>query len=245
MLWCWMFRRKAHAGHHFNDVVASTPASLPVFLSSLRCWMFRCSDVRCSAANLTPATISTTPLQASGFRLQASGFRLQAPGFRLQASGSRLGPGACSLPPPFDVGCSDVPMFDVLPQIAPRPPFPRRRPLVTWYVGLIIWRRLFQVADDPLLGFFPHNLGGSVPFLRKRQKTQPVRILLIVTTYCQNERCRQSIVRRGDARQSQVHRHDIYFRDSLHLAGSARLARPLGTCGRPTVRPHAGLNTDR
>ena len=76
------------------------PAS--VFPSMLDVLMF---DVRCSAANLARVTISTMSHQAS--------------------PGSRLGPGACSLRPaasvlPFDVGCSDVLMFDVLPQISHR-----------------------------------------------------------------------------------------------------------------------------
>ena len=98
---CWMFRCsdvRCSAANLARATISTTPS--PSFLASsrlafpsLRCWMFRCSDVRCSAANLAPATISTIPASPPPAVL-ASPFL------------------------PFDVGCSDVPMFDVPPQIA-------------------------------------------------------------------------------------------------------------------------------
>ncbi len=81
----------SRAGRYVHDVALPTPVP-----SSLRCWMFRCSDVGCSAAHLARATISTMSHS----------------------------PRPCLLP--FDVGCSDVLMLDVPPRISRRPPLRQR-----------------------------------------------------------------------------------------------------------------------
>ena len=76
------------------------------------------SDPRPTQGRIGPTDRSTqTPVVACGCfrcrtRLQAAGGRLQAGTWGLEPAASRLRP-----PLPFDVGCSDVPMFDGPPRI--------------------------------------------------------------------------------------------------------------------------------
>ena len=114
MFRCSTFRRKSRAGHHLHDVAPSSPPptdhlqppapSLP-FPSMLDVPMFRCSMFR---------------------RKSRAGHHLNDPHRPRRHQPPTL-PTSRPLLLPFDVGCSDVPMFDVPPQISRGSPSQRCR----------------------------------------------------------------------------------------------------------------------
>ena len=106
-----------HLPHHFQafktkHCASHTPVHDSTYLGVPATTLFACFDVPPQISHGSPSQRCPTRHQASGIRHQASGFRLDH-----RLSGFRLGPPGLR-PLPFDVGCSDVPMFDVPPQIS-------------------------------------------------------------------------------------------------------------------------------